>query len=620
MNDPEREFCKTQMRIERESVSIPPPLVPDLEGDSLDLKKLGARNLMTYIKYDGLAIGDELWPQFFGCGSAGEVVDRERTPVTVQQLEPDGSFKVDVQNSLLVKLGGGAAFYSYAKTLITHVGRAEQRAEVQSDRLLFYVDKPVLPSEQVAVPHVEHSDGLVIDRSRLTGDIAIVVGAFPAMAVGDEVTLNWEDAGYSETFVKTLGEEDVGKPLTWFLDNSYLDLAGDWCEISYQVVYASIKFEDRTSFSPVQRLSIVKNGSPQLPSLPPPKAQGDSGGQLDPNDFPEGLVIEVPGDGTQYADEVLLRAVGVDTQRVSARLDRTLVDSGRVLMSVPPQWLQANVGQTVSITYQWARPGAAADSAPLQLTLVKPLNLKLPVIDGVTPQDPQPPEQPDPEIEQYGFIKPIRLITGAFVQIPVDTETGGGKVTMCWDGYGERGKYSTATPVIGNNLRYAIPASVVPANLGRRVKVYYTVERPGGTAQRSLIYGLKIEDWESSDFEPVQCPDAPDGKLSLQAVRGEVTFTLSSDSWRLFDEGQIVRVWVTGQPKPEHSPLPAEVIRDSVAVSEDEYYEGQLIMKLSKGYLEKLQEGSVFEVYASVSFDAGDSFKSIVPADILLQK
>nr|WP_314494004.1 hypothetical protein [uncultured Pseudomonas sp.] len=620
MKDSQRASCKDKTRTAHTNRVLPLPIVPALDGDSLDLEKLQGQPLYTYIKFDGLGIGDELWPQFFGCGAQGEVEDRERTPLQVQELEPDGSFMVDFTNEVMMRLDGGTVFYSYAKTIITRDGAVERYVQVQSPRLLFYVNKPVSPVEQVPAPHVQSSDGLVIDLARVTGNLAVVTGAFPAMAVGDTVKLTWADEFYEETVSKVLKEEDLDRPVVWSIDRSTLELAGDWCEISYQVVYADSSPSDPVSQSPVQRLTILTGSPPQLPSLPPPQVQGDADGYLDPSNHPDGLVVEIPDYGMRYADEVLLHAMGESTQRASVRVDRTLMDSRRLRFSIPAQWLHANLGQTISLAYQWTRPGEAADSAALELTLRKPLILKLPIIGDVTPQDPEPPEQLDPDIEQYGFIFPIRLVNGANVRLPEVPGTDWGKVTMHWDGYGELGKYSTSAPVIGDNLRYVIPASAVPANLGRRVKVYYTVERADAAAQRSPIYGLMIRDWDSSAFQPVQCPDAPNGRLSLQAVQDEVLFTLSSDSWQLFDQGQIVRVWAVGKPKPEHASLPPEVIRDNVAISEDEYYEGRLVMALSKAYLEKLQENTTFEVYASVSFDAGDSFKSIVPADIFLLK
>ncbi|MBA1205388.1 hypothetical protein G7009_27150 [Pseudomonas capeferrum] len=598
-----------------EKLALPLPSVPCLDGDSLDLEKLDKADLLTYIKYDGIEIGDELWPQFFGRGSLGEVVDRERTPLVIQKLEEDGSFQVALRNNLLVRLDQGIAFYSYARTVGTGEGQGGRRLQDQSPRLLFYVNKQAPLSEQLPVPHFKDSDGLVVDRARVTGNGTVVVGAYPAMAVGDTVKLTWKDAYMSETFSKVVTPEDLGNPLAWVIDSSYLEMAGGWCEISCSIGYAD---SDSVSRSPTQHLTLLTGNPAQLPSLPPPDVENDSGEHLDPSEFPDGLMVEVADYGMQYADEVLLHASGTATHRASLRVERTVLDSGRLRFVIAPQWLQDNIGKTVSLTYQWARAGAAADSAALELTLRKPLDLKLPVIDEVTPKDPEPPELPDPDIEQYGFISPFKLFLGAYVEVPREAQTSGGKLTMYWDGYGERGQYSTREPVFGNNLRYHIPPAAVPANLGKRLKVYYTVEMPEKAPQRSPVYGLRIEDLPSSSFESIQCPDAPNGRLSLQGVKDAVRFILTSNSWRFFDQGQIVRVYITGKGKPEYAPLPPEVIRDNVPVSEDEWNEGELVMRLSRAYLDKLELNNAFEVYVEVSFDGGDNFKSIAPADIQL--
>ena len=603
------DVCKTQGLqkggSEGAMATLPLPVIPLLDGDSLDLGKLGADNLKTFIKYPGIALGDELWPRFFGCGAAGEISDRDPIPQMVDVLQPDGSFLVELDNDLLTALDKGYAFYSYAKTIVLKEASTPRYLEETSARLFFYINKPVDSGLPVPVPHFMESDGLEIYLSRVTGDGQVITTNYPFMTVDDKVVLSWKDEfGFTDSFTKQLKDEDLANPLVWRIDSANLQMAGAWCELAYSIQYAG----GGQSQSPVQRFVIVDSGSGQVPSLPAPEIPGHSGGMLDPSLYPQGLLVKVDDYGAQVGDELLLTAAGKKVNRMTLRIENSMLDSGRLHFMVPGEWLQDHVGEKVKLTWQWARLGAAADSAPLDLVLRKPLDLKVPFIENATPKDPEDDEDVDPDMVQFGFMFPDRLRQGAYAVVPVESETGNGKITMHWEGFGATGKYSTATPTVGNNLRFLIPSSAVPANFGRRVKVFYTVEDDDGVTQPSPAYGLKVERLTDNDFEAVQCPAFPRGEVSLSTVVNGVEFLLSSNSWRFFAVGQIVRVYVKGKAKPGESPLPDEVIRDDVPVSEEESFDGELKMDLAKAYLEKLELNTAFNVYVDVSFDEGASF------------
>lgn len=587
------------------TATLPPPTIPLLDGDSLDLDKLGAEGLKTYINYPGLQLGDEVWPRFFGRGAAGEICDRPPQSQIVGKLEPDGSFLVELENPLITGLDKGVAFYSYAKTVKPDGVSTSRYVEETSTRVLFYVNKQVEPALSLPLPHVMESDGLEIDLSRVTESGQVITTNYPFMSLNDKVVLSWNDAeGFSETFTKTLKEEDLGSPLVWLIEQNFFVLAGAWCELAYSIQYDG----GGESRSPVQRFAIVNSGSGQLPSLPAPEVPGHSGGMLDPSQYRQGLPVEVQDYGAQLGDELLLTAAGKHASRTTFRIDSSILDSGRMHFMVPGEWLQAHVGEAVKLTWQWARLGAAADSLPLDLVLRKPLDLKVPFVEQATAKDPGEDEEVDPDMEQFGFIFPDRLRRGAYARIPVESDTGNGKITMHWEGFGTTGKYSTDQPTDGNNLRFQIPSTAVPANFGRRVKVFYTVEDANGATQSSPAYGLKVEKMTDTDFEAVQCPAYPQGSISLSEVGASVEFYLSSNSWHFFATGQRVRVFVRGKAKSGEPALPDEVIRDDVPVSDEEFYSDELKMDLAKGYLERLELNAAFNVYVEVSFDEGATF------------
>lgn len=592
-------------------VALPKPSVPDLEGDSLSLEKLGDAKLKTYLP--GLKLGDEVWPRLFGCGPAGETRDLEPTPVDVEALEPDGTFLVEVGNELMKELDEGVVFYSYARTLPP---KTDPRKLEMSDRLLFYVNKPVPPADLLPPPHMMDSDGLIIDLTRVSGAGQVISTAFQFMSVNDKVVLSWKDEYGSETLTKELKAEDLGKPLLWSIDAAWFQMAGSWCELYYTIHYHD---GTQASQSPTQRFTIDNPGSGQSPSLPPPRIPDHDGGMLDPNSYPDGVWVEVDGYVAQFGDELLLTASGKQVVRGVFRIDRAVLDSGRLRFHVPGEWLQANGGEKIALTWQWNRVGGAADSAPLELTLRRPLDLKVPFVLEATAEDSDPGEEVDPAMKQFGFIQAGKLKLGAYVEVPVDSETGGGKITMHWQGYGESGSYSTDKPTAGNNRRFQIPVEFVPPNFYSRVKIFYTVE-VDDAQQHSDAYGLRIIKPEPGDYGAISCPDAPDGKLPLSSVKDNLGFYLNSSSWPFFAVGQLVRVFVEGEGKEGGGSLPREYIRENLPVTEEEWFADKVEVLLSMGYLTKLKLNQSFSVHVQVSFDGGVHFEQLLPVDIYLEE
>ncbi|HBK51668.1 MAG TPA: hypothetical protein DDZ74_20870 [Pseudomonas sp.] len=585
------------------TVALPRPEIPLLKGDSLSLDDLGAEALKTYIKYPGIDLGHFVAPRFFGCGALGEIHDRDPNPLPVTDLEPDGSFLIEIDNGLLQGLDKGYAFYSYARTDIRGNVMPGPALEESSGRLFFYINKQVEPALMLPPPHFMDSDGLVIDLERLKGDGRVVTTHYPFMTAGDNVVLSWKDEfGNSENYTKELGEGS-GEPLVWVIDEIKFLIAGGWCELSYTVNYKN----GGISQSPVQRFTIKLNAG-QSPSLPPPVIPGHSGGWLDPAKYGDGLPVEVDDYGIRHGDELLLTAVSKKVSRHMLRIDRSILDSKRLRFLVPAQWLQEHIGEAVKLTWQWARVGGAADSTPLDFVLKKPLVLKPPFNPDATQQEPEPGEEVDPEMVSFAFISPSLLTLGTKIRVPQESETNDGKITMYWEGFGTTGKYQTDKPTVGNPWEFQIPRAVIPANFGKRVKVFYTVKDADDGEQRSPAYGLKIQPLTSDAFQAVQCPDFATSDIPVSQVIDSVTFTLNSNSWHFFAQGQIVRVYVTGKSKPGEPSLPEEVIRDDKPVSADEWNEGWLRMSLSKEYLLKLEENTHFHVYVKVSFDEGTSF------------
>ncbi|MNQ93783.1 hypothetical protein D3C85_1092650 [compost metagenome] len=326
---------------------------------------------------------------------------------------------------------------------------------------------------------------------------------------------------------------------------------------------------------------------------------------LDPEAFPQGVPMVIPlYPGIQAGDDVMLYAVGGDTPLIiTVRVDQSTIDSGKLYITLNYEWLSANNGSQVSVMYQYARVGSAGTSAPLLFTLREPLYLPHPIIEGVIREG---------EDEEFkGYLLGSTLTRGFYIDIPEEAVIGDNdKRQMIFDGFGSTGKY-TADPTVGNPRRFQIPKHVVPANLGKRVYVFYQVTPSGEPAYPSKRFNLGIKD--ISQGWPIIQITEPDGASNTSVSLAKVTdvVTLELRSWMYMDEGQRVRVIANGVLQAGGQESIDLRAGDAELVTEEEYQVGELIISLPRAYLAKLKINEQFYVTVAISFDDGHSYKTL---------
>ena len=580
------------------AIALPQPDVPSLGADNtIDLVELGNDALETYIKYPGIDLGHQFWPNWRGCSSSGEVIDYFNDLVTVEpdNLTPKGA-RVYIANAQLKSLDQGWVFYSYQMDDPSAPGgRGEE-----SLRRFFYVGKRPAMSLLLPVPQFKESHDLKVDLSLIgPGGATVVTLPYQAMSAGDKVTLTIElafdedDPGSDYVRTKTLTDEDVGKPLQWKIPRDELEINdGGFATLSCKIVYATPTVP---SASHKQELRIIK---PATPLLPPPAVKDFDGDMVDPEAYPDGmpLVLAFYPD-IQLGDDVVLYANGETRLVKTVRVDQTTIDSQKLEIVLDYQWLVDNTSYEVSLEYQYARVGSAGASQPLTFTLRKPLNLPYPIIENVTSED-----------VGEGFLLGRNTTGGVYIKLPEEAEIGAAdKVRMVWDGYPDGGYY-IAEPTAGNPQRFQIPRQYMPANLGKRLWVFYEVTPTGEQPSASKRYNLLIKDMTSGwPILQLKSPPAPNLVLSLATVTSVVNFELAS--WTFKAQGQRIRIRAEGVLQAggkEHFNLR---VGDSEVVTEDEYYADRLSATLSREFLAKLKLNEQFDVIVDASFDGGYSYK-----------
>ncbi|VVO42916.1 hypothetical protein [Pseudomonas fluorescens] len=597
---------------------LPYPTISDLQdGDWIDLDKLGSQPLLTYIKYDTIALNDRLWPNWRGCSAQGEVRDfaNARVDVTVEGgYTPSLGMPVHVPNDVLTFLNQGWAFYSYAVGL---PGDPNTRGP-ESRRIFCYVGKRPVPATLLPVVQIKESHGLALDPKAIgSAGATAVMAPYRAMSVGDSVTFTWQ--GYSSAGVPedephtemiTLKVVHLAQPLEFSVPRSQvIVIPGGYAEISYCIEYAGGL--GQKSVSEQQTIRIVAPDPDSL--LPEITIKDYDGGPIDPQR--DGLTLQIKPlyAGIQDGDGVLMHWTGVRSASVikSLRVDRSTLDSGVLEFYLEPKWLLANSGAKVTVSYQYARAGAGESGKPLQLEVSRPLNLPPPLVEGATGEG-----------EGNGYLR--AETTGAYVNVPESATVGpNDMLKMHWEGHPNGGRH-VASPIGGTGKRFFIPGTAIAANMSegedKRFPVFYSVTPQGGVAKPSRHFNLRILPQPSTVYPDVQCKEAQGTRtVSLRRVDalganlyiGEGRFP----AWPFMAEGQPLTIEATGVPVTGSGRV---TVRNAVPVTAAEFTNKKIDAKLIRAFLLSLKRNEQFTLKAKVSFDGGETYTPFDDASFTL--
>lgn len=576
------------------------PSVPLLgTGDNLELSSLGGELLETFLTDPALKVGDWVTPHWRGCAADGEVLDMIQT-FRIVSIEPQG-VRFSIDNDRLQRLSGGYVFYSY------HPGD-DARPDNESLRVFFSIDRPAVEEQTLAVAQLREAHDLVIDLELISQDLTVAVPPYQAMTVGDTLIFEWvpyfagdPQSPYSQSHSVT--ERDIGMVvgMTLPLQEVMHLFDGDHAELSYRIRYAS----GGDSESPVQRVDIVESGPPLSPLLPKPLIEGhDGSSDLDPRALIGGftLLIDDYAD-LQLGDQLVVYLEGPDLSLRGFRADVSTVVSRQLQVRVEGSWYSDElIGKPLRVSYQVARLGAAWHSQVLEVMVRRPLYLPWPLIDTVIPESGDEANQ--------GTVTPEQVRWGARVRVPLAAETNDGDIWMHWDGHASTGKVIVKQADPADPRLFHIPAAAIPANLGKRLNVYYSLHLPDQAPYESSAFDLKVADYATRRFPVIQGhrDELIDGKLSLSALQGDDAH-FSLDAWPFMAPGQRLTIRATGVAKVGGGELD-HVMRNAQPVSDEEYYQGHVTAELPNVFLQRLELNRVLRVSVQVSFDDGESYKS----------
>lgn len=601
----------------------PTPAIPDLvNGDTVDLVALGNNNLRTYIKYDQIAIGDAIWPNWRGCSVDGDVHDHANARVDVSLAggyTAESGMPVDIPNTLLKAVDQGVAFYSYS---VWPGGDEEQKSPESSRRLVYVGLRPdaqaTLPVVQLRDSHDLHLDPLAIETT-----VTALINPYRAMREGDQVKFlmqGYDAEGQHDDdwpFTVTLNAVNVGRPLAVNIPKSQFDFIKEGhALLSYRVEYAD-QGNRQASLSAVQTVRIVAPTTPMLPHI---RIEGLEGDVLDPTRFPEGIDLYVPSYDLLLGDNVLLYWLtsSLEAQVVEALLiDQSNIDSGVLLFRLSSQVLQKSLGQPVQVFYQYAREGQARRSQVLELTVRAPLDLASPTVEHAGSEG-------EPQDNEACLLASLAMRAGAFVILPETLVIGpDDQVEVHWQGHPAGGRHIAKEPSATNPRRFQVPSAFIAANMEahtdsetKRFPVFYRFTPFGAAFEDSETLNLRIQPLSRQNYPNVQFHDGwLDGtKLSLKIIPDGSEALLRLAPWSFIAAEQQVKITVLGiKSSNEATAFP---VRDtSRPVTTQEAQNGIVNEYLPKSFLQTLKLNSTFRVSTNVSFDGGETYFSFPDLD-----
>jgi hypothetical protein len=610
------------------------PIIELLNGyDEIDLERLGGQPLVTFIQYDGIQLGDQLLLTWRGAKAAGEPVDHVGAVVEVEPPDFDPitqRMKVEIPNEFVVAVDQGYAFYSYERVTVNPekplrmscwmkietpnefgVGVDQGYAFYSSERLtgdseeslrtFCFVGVRRHRMEHMPVAQAFGGHALHIDPDTLGDECPFWAPVYQAMQVGDRITLYFngydEDGGSGYDYVDDylVTDQNVGQSMGWEVPTSEFN----WIEGGYAVVFYRIAFVGGGELDSAQQTYQIGPPPADPALLEAPSIQGYEGGELDPEQFTEGLVIRIPAYQQLHTADWTLLHVNDEPASAALRADLTTLVSG-----VQRIGLEARVlaGLTrLKLGYQVAREGLGLVSQKLDIEVLQPRNLsRVRVLDAHE-------EPPEPNL----WLDAYEASSGAYVEVPDVHLRSGERLELHWQGRSNAGR-SVQTLPAGSQLpyRFAIPATAVAANMEaypgeerKRFPVFYRLISEAGNCIESPCVSLRILPLPRSRYPTIQCVEAVGNDLSRANVP-ERGATLNLPAWVFMAVGQKIRIVFGGV---NESGRPLNVLLYDSDVTADDISRRAVSTTLSTTHLRQQAVGSNFTITVRLNFENENS-------------
>ncbi|WP_160286292.1 Kelch repeat-containing protein [Pseudomonas knackmussii] len=457
---------RTQVQVLGSTQQLPAPMVREASGDSLAADT--AQATVDIAAYAGMAAGDLVTLYWQGLTADGIPL-----PYSEEKTISGGGVGKTVTFTLpganyVEPLDGGSVTLYYSVT--------GQSGTSESERLQLNVGSAAAslpaPTVREAVNNV-----LAADVLQATVDIQ----PYPDMAANDRVDLYWV-GNVSGEFTDWLpvSSATVGHVLNFTVYPESIE-PNSSADVSYSVTRAA---------GGVEASAVLHLGIGEVLPLPAPTIDQAVDDLLDPADVPNGATVRIAAAANLEAgDMVTVHWIGTSGAG-SIDIDHP-VSGGQVgkdiTVVVPLAVVQANAGNSIQLSYDIARFSGGIETSPVSIYRIG-----------------ESVELPPPSIDEAGEneLDISAVPNGATVRIPASAALEeGDEVSVHWEGQPGAGStvvtHSVTAGEAGQDLTLTIPLSVVEADMGTRITLYYVVERAAGGTQTSPSVTYEIVESQS---------------------------------------------------------------------------------------------------------------------------
>ncbi|MCF7530909.1 hypothetical protein [Pseudomonas petrae] len=588
-NFSEQWSLQTFVAVEAGAWKLPPPIIQDAVNGEIDLGTLGSANVTVNIPVtaDPFELGDTVTMTWLGTTAAGAPLTYSQS-VTIRNIP--AIYDTTVPNALVREMINGTAQASYVLTKAN--GDPPQSSKRAAVRIT-----GVAPLQ---IPRILELIGDVLDAREERAHVEIPV--YAGMANGDLINLDWlgtrsDGTPYVYETQHIVTANDVGNVVyipvmgehIALLENGTLDVSYRVSNDAWQV------FDVRVS----EHL-LVRVGQ-HVAELPAPIIVEAPDGVLDPEVNPGDVTLRVNYPGTVAGDKLTwywlghpLEGSGSDWIPITTALAGKPVD-----FTIPRSLVEPNINDEVRVLYTLERgvTGTFQYSATLDLVIGKLIG-----------------ELPAPAVVQAsaGVLDPMDALAGATVRVSYASMEAQDLVTLVW-----LGSTGIGTPAdqekpgsANGQVEFTVPATVIGANIGREVSVYYRVKRYTAEKQSEMLRlpVLPFGDPDKDLPHPVITQaNSQTMTLNLATFTGNGTATVAK--WPFSLAGQ--RVWLRLEGETSSGGVYSITLLDGAPLTSGQASAG-LSESALRTELEKLGQDTRVVVICNVAFDGTASENAAV--------
>lgn len=582
---------QTFVDVEAGAQRLDAPIIKESVNGIIDLGLLGSDVVTVQIEVRGAPFerNDTLTLTWTGTTSADTV--REYTDTFILTNIPSvAEIKVPNAEIRAIRNGKGTATYVLTKAN----GDPPQSSKKASARVTGKIPLPA--------PGVFEAVGETLDPTLDRVHVQIV---YDTMASGDLIDVIWlgirqNGTPYLYETQHFVSAGEVGEPLYIPVTDEHIALlANGTLDLSYRVSNDDPgTFDVRVS----DHLHLALRA--RHAELPAPSVDEAPDGVLDPEAITDFATYRMPYTSAVKGDILTWYWQG-DSLEGSASdwLPITQPIAGKpVTFNIPRALIEPNINNIVRVYYslKLASTGAYKYSAVLDLTIGKLIG-----------------DLPAPDVlEASGStLDPMQARTGATVRVRYASMDPQDIITLTWLGMPGTGSPpdQQAAGSANGQVDFAVPASVIGANIGQQISVSYQVTRYV-TEKQSDILLLNISAIPDSQLpKPVITQaNAQTKVLNLATFAGNATTTVAP--WPFIATGQ--RAWLRLEGETASGGPHLIVLLDGETITSAQIGAG-LSQSVLRTELEKLGQDTALEAICNVAFSGIDDEVAALPLPVM---